>query len=417
MRCWRVVAVILLSFVSNCKSDDFRNEECPPWFIYNEAGCECGSSLGGIVQCEPNSNQTLLQIDHCMTYELSTSTTVVGYCPFGGSVKQSNVVNERQIALPKNLSLVNQFMCGRLSRTGLLCSQCNNSLGTAVLSNDLQCLECVSSPYGWLLYIFLAVFPTTIFFIIVISFQIQVTSAPLNIFICTSQMVSCSVNWVPQFGLLTSPDASIFGKILVSLYGIWNLDYFRYFLPSFCISNKLKIIHLLSLEYFVAFYPLILIALTYTCIELHARDCKVLVCMWRPFNICFTRLRRRWDPRATIIHAFATFLFLSYSKLLFVSINFFISTQLYDVHGAQLGPKRLYWDATVQYFSNEHLSIVILATFLYFLFLYYSHPCFFACTQFVSSKGVSLDADSDGMRFMHLQRPSMVVLRMGHMAH
>ena len=45
-------------------------------------------------------------------------------------------------------------------------------------------------------------------------------------------------------------------KILLTLYGVFNLDFFHYVLPPFCISSKLRPTHVLFLGYISAFYPL-----------------------------------------------------------------------------------------------------------------------------------------------------------------
>ena len=111
----------------------------------------------------------------------------------------------------------------------LLCSHCKEGLGIPVFSYTLHCLPCLESLSGWLLYIFLALFPTTLFFLIVIIFQIRVTSAPMNAFIFACQsdlnfalmhmpylMLECiticpsalvivlsTILWILEFGLLS----------------------------------------------------------------------------------------------------------------------------------------------------------------------------------------------------------------------
>jgi len=59
-------------------------------------------------------------------------------------------------------------------------------------------------------------------------------------------------------------------KVILTGYGFWNLDYFRYIIPPFCVSQVLKNMHVPALQYISTFYPLLLIFLTYICVELHA---------------------------------------------------------------------------------------------------------------------------------------------------
>ena len=77
---------------------------------------------------------------------------------------------------------------------------------------------------------------------------------------------------------------------IITFYGIWNLDLFRYFIPSFCISSDLTMLHTLALEYVVAIYQLVLTVVIYFCIEMYDRGVRVVVCVWRPFNVYLTLL-------------------------------------------------------------------------------------------------------------------------------
>ena len=145
-----------------------------------------------------------------------------------------------------------------------------------------------------------------------------------------------------------------------------NLDFFRFLIPPFCISDRLTNLHVLTLEYFVALFPLFLTVLTYVIIQLHARDCRVLVYLWKPFSVCFAPLVRRcqWNPAESTVHVFVTFLILSYSKFLFVSLNLLRSAQISNITGAVLRPTVLYYDASVPYFSEKHLPFAFLAVFV-----------------------------------------------------
>ena len=106
-------------------------------------------------------------------------------------------------------------------------------------------------------------------------------------------------------------------KILLTIYGMFNLDFFHHVLPLFCISNKLRPIHIFFLGYISAFYPFLLILLTWLCVELHGRNFRPMVCLWRPLNGCFIFLRRGWNTKSDLIDVFASFFLLSYSKILF----------------------------------------------------------------------------------------------------
>ena len=187
----------------------------------------------------------------------------------------------------------------------------------------------------------------------------------------------------------TGTTFNILAKIAFTGYGIWNLDFFRTVVPPFCVSDKLKNVHALMLQYIPAIYPLCLIAVTYVCIKLHDRNFRPIVWLWRPFHKCFTRARRSWDSQASIVDVFATFLLLSYSRFLFVSLYLLHGTTVHNSYGVAES-KVLYVDATVKYFSKEHLPYAVAAILILIIFtlspalllLCYPTKLFKKCTSY-----------------------------------
>ena len=68
-----------------------------------------------------------------------------------------------------------------------------------------------------------------------------------------------------------------------SLNGFWNLDFFRTLYPRFCLHPNMSTLQVLALDYIIAAYPLLLI--TYTLVKLHNCNCRLVVCLWKPFRI------------------------------------------------------------------------------------------------------------------------------------
>ena len=123
------------------------------------------------------------------------------------------------------------------------------------------------------------------------------------------------------FSFTNSWNLTLDNKIVLMVYGIFNL-YFGYhanILPQYCLSKNLKFIHLAILSYISAFYPLLLILLTWVCVELHGRNFRPLVWLWQPFHRCFVRLWRGWYTKSDITDVFATFFCLSY-KILYQTV-------------------------------------------------------------------------------------------------
>ena len=110
-----------------------------------------------------------------MTYDSVTTAQVVAHCSF-----QS--IPEKIIALPPNVSKLNNFMCGPFNRAGQLCGVCKKGYGPALLTN-YECAACSTKNYGWALYLLQEFLPITVFYLVIVTFQVSATSGPLNVFI------------------------------------------------------------------------------------------------------------------------------------------------------------------------------------------------------------------------------------------
>ena len=349
--------------------NDEDTDPCPPWFIPQEiAGdnttveCSCGPQTHGVI-CDPKTCNTSLHIQYCMSYNPVTRTQVVGFCLFESML-------ERIIDLPPNVSEMNDFMCGHFNREGQLCGTCKKGYGPALFT-DYECAECSTKNYDWALYLLLEFLPITVFYLVIVTFQISATSGPLNVFIFSAQVVASTMNASNSFSnaYATQSWFQILQKIIITFYDVWNLDFLHSVIPPFCLSENITTLHALALQYLPAFYPLLLIIVTYILIELHDRNVRVLVWMWRPFQRCLAPFQRslRWNPKASIVGTFATFLTLAYNKITIVSSELLIGTRVTDIHGNS--SRYLLLAPTVPYFGSEHLpfailAIVVLSTFI-----------------------------------------------------
>ena len=347
---------------------------CPTWYRAAKNNgvtrCVCGAAFEHVVVCDEDTQQTLILVGYCMSYDDTINDTTIGKCPFNSHSPDTQVV---YITLPNDTSELNNFMCSGLNRTGLLCSQCQQGLGPAVLSYKMQCVKCFEKRYGWLLYITATLIPTTILCFLIIIFQLHITSPKMNAFVFLCQFITC-INTLTNPYMYVHYTSNVtavyfFELAVIAFYGIWNLDFFRYFIPSFCISSDLTALHTLALEYVVAIYPLVLTIVIYFCIEMYDRGVRVVVCVWRPFHVCFARFRRKWNLKGSVINAFASFLLLSYSKLLTVSYSLLDTTELYNDRGERVGPVALFYDASIEYFSRQHLPFAVLAICVLLVFV------------------------------------------------
>ena len=352
-------------------SRDHRNDTAMPtlpctglwsWFenTNGSVGCRCGAKLGGMVHCNENTSKVQLLSCFCMSiYVKDPNITVVGACMY--TCRHGQDYN----LVPTNASDLSDNMCNKgdfvSNREGQLCGRCKEGFAPPAYSYDLRCVQCNSSLTNTVKYCIVAFLPLTIFFVVLIILYVSATSPSMNAFLLACQVLAAPLQVrIVSFALTGDPNLSIIIAVIESLYGFWNLDFFRTLYPRFCLHPNMSTLQVLALDYVVAVYPLLLTVLTYLLVELHDRNCKLVVWLWKPFHWCCARLRRQWDIQTSLIEVFASFLLLSYVKFLSVSFDFLVPVHLYNVHGESLGPY-LYYDGTVEYFGKQHLPYAILA--------------------------------------------------------
>ena len=255
--------------------------QCSPWFFYNMATeqCECyrSPSTEDIVKCTFNERDALLKYGYCMTYNEGESGEIfVGKCKYF-EIRGHNMSKiSGYITLPGNVSELNEYMCGPMNRKGMVCSECIEDFGPSVTSLGYSCHNCVW--YGIPLYLFVEFVPVTVFYVIVILFQINLTSAPFTAFVLYSQFaISGFMATFSRYSFVTSTEYYLF-IIPNTFYGIFNLDFFRY--PPFCVSSNLNILGTIFLGYVSAFYPLCLVALMWMCIKVHDHSYDFKIFKW-----------------------------------------------------------------------------------------------------------------------------------------
>ena len=368
-RCHLFVIVVFTASIPATISHSIHDERklCPTWYQLNSVGkCQCLSQLG--IRCETNG-RVMLRIEYCMTYDNISNVTAVGTCPFSNR----DNINDMYVQQPADVNELNNFTCGRLKREGLLCSHCEDSLGVAVLSYNHECTRCLGNFQGWLLYSALALIPITLFFLIVVFCNIHATSAHMNALICITQIVLYKINSYP--GVISKQETSL-EKVSVTLLGIWNLDFFRYIYPPFCISIHFSTLQVLAFDYIIAFYPLLLIIITYIGIELYDNNYRVIVLMWKPFSWCLSHIKKYLpvnleSVKSNIINTFASFLVYSYSKILFTCYSLISITEVSQRNGCYPNTAHSYYsmyNASMPYLGPQHKPYFILAVIILTVF-------------------------------------------------
>ena len=311
--------VIILMLVLNCIfiASAFTSMELHDANVKFKNDCV----TNGRIICD----EGLVLVGVCLTRASHLSNlTVYGLCPYIIVTDQEIYQRWTIDGLFQQYYHINFTMpeqtCGKLNRKGLLCSQCNDGYGPSVCAFASECVKCRGSAFSrWVLHLFVVLFPITMFYVIVIIFNIQATSPPFAAYVLFCQTFTA----LDRIYFCSSTKASIHdpSQVLLllarTLSGIWNLDFGRYIFPPFCVSDSINSYHSLFLDYIPGFYLMVLIVTTYCLIELHSSNFMPVVLLWKPFHKCFVRVRRSWDPKASMINTFATFYFFHSPKYCF----------------------------------------------------------------------------------------------------
>ena len=342
----------------SCRDD----KDCPLWAYCNDSYCLCRESLKNNyrVKCSDSDLQLSVGRCSCVTYNNVTKTMTEGECIEScGSTFNDN---ELYFTLPLKLSKLNQFMCeNKWNRTGRLCGKCLPGYAPLAYSYDMRCVSCPQGNRNTWKYILMVFGPLTLFYFIVLFFKINTTSSHLHGYLYFSQTISTPflirAAYVQQSGMNTMLEFNL----LIAVYSVWTLDILRSLHPKICLN--VSILTLSALDYALALYPLLLTVLSYILIELHDRNYRLIVFLWKPFRCVFTLVRRNWNIRTTIIDAYATFFLLSFVKVLNTSLDILTPTAATDLTSGNT-TWVLYLDGTVDYFGADHLPYAILAILL-----------------------------------------------------
>ena len=374
--------MIRLSNVNRCSNDS----TCPTWFTCNaNKRCQCDKrSTNKIIICDDEVQVSAVVPCYCVTYDLERRSTYVGACFYNCLVINTSASLHTVFSgLPKNPeTLMNNSACTPFHRTGLLCGDCEEGYSPLVFSYNLSCVECPGGHKNWWKFILVGFVPFTAFYLVIVAFNINVTSSRFHGVVWYSQAIS-----MPAFIRIVLHVFSVIdkryleaAKIGFVFYSWWNLDLFRSVLPEICLN--VTTLQALALEYLIALYPFILILFLYLLIVLYDRRVSFVVTVWAPFKKVLTIFRKSWDIHTSVLDSFATFFLLSYNKILSITFDVLTPTKIYQL-GSNKSTFGLYYTPSTPYFGDQHFPYAILAiitvTFLVsiptILFIFY--PCQF----------------------------------------
>ena len=362
--------VVHRSSESNVTIHCSSNLDCPTWFTCDsEKNCQCGDGHNYAVVCDaPNLISAVLDCN-CVTYDGETNSTYLGACFYNceNTNKKGKDKTYRKLPTQPDM-LINKSVCTYFHRTGILCGDCEEGHSPFVLSYNLSCVKCPDGHKNWWKFVLFAFVPLTFFYFFVVLFNINVTSSRLHGVVWFSQAMSSPtlVRLILVSSRYGNQRALIAAKLFLLYYSFWNLDLLRSVIPDICLN--ISIVQAFALDYLLALYPFVLISLSYLIIELHDRNFACIVKVWKPFHKILSIFRKSWDIRTSVIDSFSTFFLLSYVKIIGVTTDLLVPTQIYEL-GSNTTTFRLYYSPTVTYFGSDHLPYALIALVIFTSFV------------------------------------------------
>ena len=344
------------------RNDSDSVHMCPLWHVKRMGKCKCVASLKGHIECH-ELQHVLFVYNMCLTWDNQTGSVQASYCLFFPIDYVMCKKDRYEISTTLTGPELNEMICGKLNRQGAHCKQCISGYGPAALSDGVSCADCSKRKHFWILNLLIQILCLTIMFVVIMLLQIKGTASPWNVVITYSQL---TVNALMYNVHLRNHIECYVGKkvttLTITILGMSNLDFLRLVIPSLCISSSLKVIDTLFIDYIIAMYPILLTIIVYALIELHDHNCRVIAILSIPIRQLYGYCCRRWNPKQSILSTFATFLLLSYSKLLFVSCNFLFAVQSYNSTG-DLVPNStvLLYDRSVPFLHSQHIPYIVIA--------------------------------------------------------
>ena len=330
-----------------------RMMPCPPGYTLSinrntKNECDCSQNLTVIVNCENSIFRANMRIGNWIGYTNQThgigGELQWGYCPIGYC---ELLTNETNLLLPNstNAGELDKLVCG--NRTGRMCAYCRKNYSTYYHTNYFDCGPYDKCNIGWLLYLVSEFIPITIFFLVIIIFNINFAAGTINGLIFYFQITEVSIQFASSF-VPCSLTLSRFREVYTFLVGIFNLKFFYHSDLSFCLWHGAQTLDLFAITYVKIVYSLLLVFIIVFLLR---------CCSSRKMQQCVpTLFGRKTDVKSSIIHGLSGFLVLCYSESIRVSLLILTPA---TVRGHKQNIEVVYYNGELEYFSGKHLPYAL----------------------------------------------------------
>lgn len=325
--------------------------------------------FSGAVICDDGSFKLQTHTRSCVTSDNGTNAVVAGSC-FQAYTNVAGLLTLYGEIPISDTAELDRWMCGHSNREGTLCGKCNDQ--SRINLNSLL-YDCIPSDhchkFPWMQHVLFQYVPLTAIFILFMLLRPRLLSPSMSSYIHLSQILSLPIivyNIRYCLAMSTNYRSNLTNgltSVIELLYGVWNLSLPDFMQFSSCLPLSASILDALALQYVVALYCLLLVALFYASIELHAHNFRPFVLAWTPFKNCFARYLHSLNPRASFIDVFGMFFLLSYTKIVSTSVYLLLPIPLFNCSGG-INRYVLFFDGAINYTSWTHLPYMFLAIFM-----------------------------------------------------
>ena len=351
------------------------------WFGLGKSdNCVNCPNYGTILTCDPQTCDRNLLNGYWAGNVTDGGEILVGLCPLGYCLYNES---GQFIQIPYGATqTMGDFLCNDTRRMGIICGQCQpgnapaiNS-GTAGYASDCVPCDGQSSKINWVYYLLVIYVPLLVVFLVIIVFNIRLTTGPMNSFILFAQVISSTLDINQQgaapLNVVYGKGTTAFEKSYQIPYNLFNLNLFGNLFPPFCLHENMSSSDVLVLRYAEGFFPVLIIVVIL--LLLRCQRC------WKVSARLpsFCGHHRKYRIGTSLVHAFAAFVLLSYNRLCQTTVFLLTPVRLRDPFLKAVderiffqGDYRL-WDSyyVVHYKLPAYLVTVLLVATLIALFHY-----------------------------------------------
>ena len=358
-------------------------QQCPPGFILVKGdtgssqlqSCRCSGDYGRALICDDNYFSARLMNGFWMGNVSDSSIYFSTQCPAGFCYVEQNFSH---FFLPNNSDKLEKLICGSMNRRGVLCGRCVEDYGPAVNSPMYDCINCTDPVGDTLKYISAVYIPLAVMFLLIILFNVRLTTGAANSFILYAQVISStfSVDADGQIplNLIAKNHTRALLKAYSVPYGVFNLEFIENLIPLLCIKSQLNTLTVISLDYAVALAPLVMIVIA--TIIFRVSSCIADRCCKRslqPEGVSRAKqflTNKKRSLSEALLPAFSAFLLLSYTKLALTPSYILVQAVLVDNNGNKTTSQRPFFAGHMTVKNHDYIlyyvvpAVVVFATFV-----------------------------------------------------